>query len=325
MKRSEVLVWVGASVLIACGRADRSFGEAPSDGSAGSTAAQAGTGPASSTPTAGEGGAPPSGQGGEGGSVMATGKGGTVTTGEGGSAEAVCDASETRCTDAELQTCTAAGTWGPTESCGAHQECTGAAGTAACSCRKDSLCTSIASVCSSPAELIGCAEDADGCLYQSQSMRCQSGCCFGDECVQPLVCLVDADGDGYGDEGKATTTRCGKCADGEAPDRGLGKNDCYDDPNYGGANVHPNAPARADREPSGYGYDWNCDGLVELEPPFVVGCSEGPCEADTVYQCGGTMYCHDIYCGKSLQQTACSKGVGTCSSLPGATVVVKCK
>jgi hypothetical protein len=91
--------------------------------------------------------------------------------------------------------------------------------------------------------------------------------------------------------------------------------------------VHPGAPPNASTQPGGYGFDWDCDGLVQLVPPATSGCAEGLCDQDTVYSCGAsTEYCK-IYCGKVIEQALCVKdpGTGSCSTQPGQSITFKCR
>lgn len=110
--------------------------------------------------------------GGAGGAGGKTGSGGAVGT---GGAMAACQSGATQCTAGNLQTCGANGQWGTATSCGAHRACTGAAGTARCTCNVDPVCKSAGSTCSGTAAVASCALDGDGCFYQASSMMCASG------------------------------------------------------------------------------------------------------------------------------------------------------
>lgn len=163
--------------------------------------------------------------------------------------------------------------------------------------------------------------------FVCNASSCALGCCSGTKCLQQVTCLIDADGDGFGDETLEKIKRCGSCLAGEAIDRGVGKNDCYDDPDFSGAQVFPGAPPSASTQPSGYGFDWDCSGLVEIVPPATSGCAEGQCDQNAVYSCGGTEYCKAVYCGKTFPQLLCVKdsGSGLCSTQTGNTVTFKCR
>jgi hypothetical protein len=150
------------------------------------------------------------GTGGMGTGGMGTGGMGTGGMGTGGAlgtggTVAVCQGSQTRCSGNALQTC-ANGQWGVAIACGTHQSCTGAVGSAQCTCYVDAICSSIGKTCNG-STLVTCAQDAQGCFYQSSSSTCNNGACYGSPGTA-LCCTNE------GTVGKtcATTTTVQTCA-----------------------------------------------------------------------------------------------------------------
>ncbi|MBN2575722.1 MAG: DUF1566 domain-containing protein [Deltaproteobacteria bacterium] len=149
-------------------------GGAPGTGGATGTGGASGTGGAPATGgAAGTGGA--TGTGGAVGTGGVVGTGGAVGT---GGTTAVCQEGTTECSGNGVRTC-ASGQWGAAVDCGAHQTCTGPAGTAQCTCNVDPVCTSVGGTCSSATVLADCAQDAEGCFYQSSVTTCTNGACYG--------------------------------------------------------------------------------------------------------------------------------------------------
>jgi hypothetical protein len=97
-----------------------------------------------------------------------------------------CTQGQTSCVAGGLQTCTLGknGCWayGPPAVCGAHQTCTGAAGSAACTCNTDPACSGAGGTCVSSTTLSTCSTDAQNCLYQSATSTCVNGACAGGAC-----------------------------------------------------------------------------------------------------------------------------------------------
>lgn len=98
-----------------------------------------------------------------------------------------CSRDQTACVSGKLVACTLGnnGCWsyGTPAACpSARQSCTGAAGSAVCSCNADALCSSVSPVCANGAALANCAQDAQGCLYQASSTSCTNGACSAGAC-----------------------------------------------------------------------------------------------------------------------------------------------
>jgi hypothetical protein len=75
-------------------------------------------------------------------------------------------------------------TWSTQPCKSAYESCTGAAGSAKCTCNSDPICEGAATYCANSAsEVVSCAQDtsdpAQTCWYESGSQACSSGACFG--------------------------------------------------------------------------------------------------------------------------------------------------
>jgi hypothetical protein len=97
---------------------------------------------------------------------------------EGGSCTNACTAGLTECgSSGEVETCQSQANgctaWITTSTCGPHQTCTSAGGTATCLCTA-SLCTEVESVCEDATTLATCALDADQCAYVASTSICAS-------------------------------------------------------------------------------------------------------------------------------------------------------
>ncbi|HEY8090012.1 MAG TPA: hypothetical protein VIF09_19255 [Polyangiaceae bacterium] len=98
-----------------------------------------------------------------------------------------CTLNATRCGGAGLEQCTTQGNgctaWNAGTACGAHQSCTTSGSTSSCTCVADPLCTSTANECSGSNAYVTCAQDTQGCYYQSgtnscgANSTCTSGAC----------------------------------------------------------------------------------------------------------------------------------------------------
>jgi hypothetical protein len=112
----------------------------------------------------------------------------------------------------------------------------------------------------------------------SADAQCTSGVCS--------TCFPDRDGDGFGDKWSAASRFCGPCVTGYVADN----RDCMDDPvtfsfaaqvNPNAAFPQPNAPVPVtyqpdSRDPAPDPWDWNCDGIRELQyASYVPGCLSG--------------------------------------------------
>jgi hypothetical protein len=99
-----------------------------------------------------------------------------------------CAETQTACVPGGLATCSDANgacwAYGTPVGCGPHQGCTGTAGSAACTCNVDPVCASVGAACVTPSTIANCAQDAQGCFYQSwsSSSSCVPGTCSGGRC-----------------------------------------------------------------------------------------------------------------------------------------------
>jgi hypothetical protein len=97
-----------------------------------------------------------------------------------------CTQGQTSCTSGGLATCMLGsnGCWayGAPTSCGVRQTCTGAAGSAACTCNADPVCRAVGAVCASGSTAASCAQDGQGCFYEATSTPCTNGACSGGVC-----------------------------------------------------------------------------------------------------------------------------------------------
>lgn len=97
-----------------------------------------------------------------------------------------CTAGQTSCVTGGLATCTLGGngcySYGAPIACGTHQSCTGPAGTAACTCNTDPVCSAVGSACASGTTLATCSKDAQSCVYESATSTCTNGACSAAAC-----------------------------------------------------------------------------------------------------------------------------------------------
>ncbi len=98
-----------------------------------------------------------------------------------------CTQGQTACISGGEATCTLGsnGCWAygtSVSACGTHQTCTGAAGVGKCTCNTDPVCYAAGNLCASTSTLATCAEDAQGCFYQSTSKTCSNGACSAGAC-----------------------------------------------------------------------------------------------------------------------------------------------
>ncbi len=111
-----------------------------------------------------------------------------------------CVPGQGSCVSGALSTCTlgANGCWayGATDPCGVHSSCTGAPGSAACTC-DSTPCSTVGTVCAG-STLDTCAKDAQNCLYVSASSSCAPAVCSGQApdaacgCAMPFASCGDA-------------------------------------------------------------------------------------------------------------------------------------
>ncbi len=96
-----------------------------------------------------------------------------------------CQSGSTACVAGGLATCTRGSNgclaYGTPSTCpGAHQSCTGVAGSATCTCNSDPTCTGQTSYCTSSSTLVTCSKDPQGCWYPSAAPQtCTNGACSG--------------------------------------------------------------------------------------------------------------------------------------------------
>jgi len=164
----------GDTAAVATGGA----GAIPGAGSGGKPAG--GTGGAGAAGGTGAGGAGAAGAGAAGTGGVNTGGVGTGGAGTGGAGAGgmPCQASATQCSGSGVQTCQSNGTWGAAVACGQRQSCTGAPGSAACSCKADPVCKALGASCSNASTLSTCLQDPQACFYELTS-PCANGACTG--------------------------------------------------------------------------------------------------------------------------------------------------
>jgi len=97
-----------------------------------------------------------------------------------------CTQGQTSCINGALATCAlgASGCWsyGVPAACGAHQSCTGAVGSASCTCNTDPVCGAPGNLCANSTTLATCSRDAQNCVYESASTTCANGACSAGSC-----------------------------------------------------------------------------------------------------------------------------------------------
>jgi hypothetical protein len=98
-----------------------------------------------------------------------------------------CTAGQTSCVDGDLAKCTLGSngcySYGTPMACGTHQSCTGAAGSAGCTCNSDPVCKAAGNVCTSLSASATCSADGQGCIYQSGSATCTNQTCVMGVCA----------------------------------------------------------------------------------------------------------------------------------------------
>jgi formylglycine-generating enzyme required for sulfatase activity len=106
-----------------------------------------------------------------------------------------CTPGQTLCVTGGLETCTLGtnGCWayGPAVACGAHQSCTGPSGSGMCTCNVSATCAAVGKVCATTSTLATCAQDAQGCFYESGSTPCTNGACSVGACCTN-ACTITA-------------------------------------------------------------------------------------------------------------------------------------
>jgi hypothetical protein len=108
-----------------------------------------------------------------------------------------CTQGQLSCVSGGLATCTLGsnGCWayGTPVACGAHQSCTGTAGTAACTCIPDPVCSAVGNTCANATTLATCSSDAQNCVFESATATCSScsaGVCCTNSCTQGQTSCV---------------------------------------------------------------------------------------------------------------------------------------
>lgn len=105
-----------------------------------------------------------------------------------------CSQGQTSCVPGGLATCMLRSNgfraYGTPVSCPVHQSCTGAAGSAACTCNTDPVCGAPGKACANSTTVATCSQDTQGCFYQSGSSTCTNQTCLGGQC-QNIVCKFD--------------------------------------------------------------------------------------------------------------------------------------
>lgn len=99
---------------------------------------------------------------------------------------AVCTQGQTSCVSGGVAACTVAadgcGGFGVASACGVRQSCTEDAGTAACVCNPDPVCTAVGTACGDASTLSTCEQDSQGCFYEATSSTCLNGACSAGSC-----------------------------------------------------------------------------------------------------------------------------------------------
>lgn len=90
-----------------------------------------------------------------------------------------CQENSTKCSGTGVQTCKNGQWTTAVVACGPHQTCSGAIGSAKCTCNSDPVCNLTGGVCANSSILATCGQDTDGCLYQASSVTCTNGVCAG--------------------------------------------------------------------------------------------------------------------------------------------------
>jgi formylglycine-generating enzyme required for sulfatase activity len=104
-----------------------------------------------------------------------------------------CSQGATSCVSGALATCVKGSNgcfaYGTAVPCGSRQSCTGAPGSAACTCNADPNCSGAGTVCAGAA-VVTCLQDPSGCWYGSVPSLCPSPSpiCSNGNCVQPPSC-----------------------------------------------------------------------------------------------------------------------------------------
>ncbi len=99
-----------------------------------------------------------------------------------------CTQGQASCVSTDWAMCTLGSNgcyaFGTPQPCGPHQSCTGAADSASCTCN-GSMCTGTTNVCTSATAYATCAEDGQGCPYQSGTSSCSgtTPACLNGNCV----------------------------------------------------------------------------------------------------------------------------------------------
>jgi len=113
-----------------------------------------------------------------------SGSSGSGSSTSSGSSNGACTPGATECASGtEVQACTASGQWGTTTTCGTRQRCTGSAGSAACVCNTDPVCTSASNVCASGSTVANCVQDDSGCFYEASTATCSDQTCVSGACT----------------------------------------------------------------------------------------------------------------------------------------------
>jgi hypothetical protein len=101
-----------------------------------------------------------------------------------------CTSGETSCVNGQLATCTLGSngcySYGAAVACGTHQSCTGAVGSAACTCDADPPCSAVGMTCANSTTLATCTMDSQNCVYESATSTCTNGACSAGACCQNL-------------------------------------------------------------------------------------------------------------------------------------------
>jgi hypothetical protein len=97
-----------------------------------------------------------------------------------------CVQNQTTCLPGGLATCVRGSNgclaYGTPTACGTHQSCTGAPGSAACTCNAYPPCTTVGKTCADGSTLATCMQDAQNCVFEMGTTPCTNGACSAGAC-----------------------------------------------------------------------------------------------------------------------------------------------
>jgi hypothetical protein len=209
-----------------------------------------------------------------------------------------CTMGQTQCVSGQLATCSR-GTngclsYGAAAACpSTHQACSGAAGSATCTCTASPVCSTTSNTCANTSTLATCAKDAQGCFFESGTSACSNGACSGGACCT-----------------NACSSGQTECVSGQIATCALGGNGCYA---YGTAAACPGANQTCTGSAGSAtctctATTRSCSGTCKANDVNACGPSCTVCTAPT----GGSVSCNGTSCAPTCTtpgQTNCS---GSC-------------